>query len=284
MNLITKISEMREFSREAKEEGKTIGFVPTMGYLHEGHLSLVRAAKEECDRVVMSIYVNPMQFGPEEDLDKYPRDMERDKDLAEKEGIDVIFAPLSGEMYPGGYTTDVDVTGTITETLCGISRPGHFKGVTTIVAKLFNIVGPDKAYFGQKDAQQAVAVKRMVRDLNIPVEVRVMPTVREDDGLAMSSRNSYLSDDQRHQALGLFKALESAKEMISAGEVSAIIIKQKLKSILEEGKDVRVDYVEVVDTDTLEPSDEVQDNTLIAVAAYVGDARLIDNIVIKGAK
>ncbi|MGB2601219.1 MAG: pantoate--beta-alanine ligase [Candidatus Omnitrophota bacterium] len=284
MNLITKISEMQEFSREAKKEGKTVGFVPTMGYLHEGHLSLVRAAKRECDLAVMSIYVNPMQFGPEEDLDKYPRDMERDKALAEKEGADVIFAPLSGEMYPGGYTTDVDVTGTITETLCGISRPGHFKGVTTIVAKLFNIVSPDKAYLGQKDAQQAVAVKRMVRDLNIPVEVRVMPTVREDDGLAMSSRNSYLSDDQRHQALGLFKALESAKEMISAGEVSAIIIKQKLKSILEEGKDVRVDYVEVVDTDTLEPSDEVQDNTLIAVAAYIGDARLIDNIVIKGAK
>jgi pantoate--beta-alanine ligase len=284
MKVLTKIKEMREFSREAKKNGKTIGFVPTMGYLHEGHLSLVRAAKEECDLVVMSIYVNPMQFGPGEDLDKYPRDLERDKSLAEKEGVDVIFRPLSGEIYPGGYTTDVVVTGPLTETMCGVSRPGHFKGVTTIVAKLFNIVEPDKAYFGQKDAQQAVVVKRMVQDLNIPVEVRVMPIVRESDGLAMSSRNSYLSAGNRQQALGLFRSIKKAKEMITEGEVSADSIKQGMRSVLEEGEDVRVDYVEIVDADTLAPLDKIQDNTLIAIAAYVGNTRLIDNTIIKGVK
>ena len=284
MKVLTKISEMREFSREAKKEGKTIGFVPTMGYLHEGHLSLARAARQECDLVVMSIYVNPMQFGPGEDLDKYPRDLERDKSLAAKEGVDVVFRPLSGEVYPSGYATDVAVTGTLTETLCGASRPGHFKGVTTIVAKLLNIVEPDRAYFGQKDAQQAAVVKRMVRDLNIPVEVRVMPIVRENDGLAMSSRNSYLSGDQRQQALRLFRSLEKAKEMISAGEVSSDAIKREMRSILEEGQDVRVDYVETVDADTFMPLEKVKDNTLIAVAAYVGGTRLIDNTIIKGVK
>ena len=284
MKVLTKISEMREFSREAKKEGKTIGFVPTMGYLHEGHLSLARAARQECDLVVMSIYVNPMQFGPGEDLDKYPRDLERDKSLAAKEGVDVVFRPLSGEVYPSGYATDVAVTGTLTETLCGASRPGHFKGVTTIVAKLLNIVEPDRAYFGQKDAQQAAVVKRMVRDLNIPVEVRVMPIVRENDGLAMSSRNSYLSGDQRQQALRLFRSLEKAKEMISAGEVSSDAIKREMRIVLEDGKDVRVDYVETVDADTFMPLEKVQDNTLIAVAAYVGDTRLIDNTIIKGVK
>ena len=284
MKVLTKISEMREFSREAKKEGKTIGFVPTMGYLHEGHLSLARAARQECDLVVMSIYVNPMQFGPGEDLDKYPRDLERDKSLAAKEGVDVVFRPLSGEVYPSGYATDVAVTGTLTETLCGASRPGHFKGVTTIVAKLLNIVEPDRAYFGQKDAQQAAVVKRMVRDLNIPVEVRVMPIVRENDGLAMSSRNSYLSGDQRQQALRLFRSLEKAKEMISAGEVSSDAIKREMRSILEDGKDVRVDYVETVDADTFMPLEKVKDNTLIAVAAYVGGTRLIDNTIIKGVK
>jgi pantoate--beta-alanine ligase len=279
MKVITKIGDMREYSRSMKKEGKTIGFVPTMGYLHDGHLSLARAAKKENDAVVISIYVNPTQFGPGEDFDKYPRDLERDKSLADKEGVDVIFAPVSGEMYPVGYVTDVEVKGHLTEALCGRARPGHFRGVTTFVAKLFNIVGPDRAYFGRKDAQQAAVIKRMACDLSMPLDIRVMPIVREDDGLAMSSRNAYLSKEERHRALALYRSLERAKEMISAGELSAGTIKNGMKSILE--KDVRLDYLEVVDADTLQPLDKVRDNTLIAVAAFAGGTRLIDNVVIE---
>ncbi len=278
MRVITKIDDMREYSRSVKKEGKAIGFVPTMGYLHEGHLSLVRAAKKENDAVVVSIYVNPTQFGPGEDFDEYPRDMERDKSLADNEGVDAIFAPVSGEMYPAGYVTDVEVKGRLTEALCGRTRPGHFRGVTTVVAKLFNIVGPDRAYFGRKDAQQTAVIKRMVQDLNMPVDIRGMPIVREDDGLAMSSRNAYLSKEERHRALALSRSLERAEEMISAGELSAGTIRNGVKSILE--KDVRLEYIEVVDADTLQPLDRVRDNTLVAVAAFAGGTRLIDNVVI----
>ncbi|MFC1549068.1 pantoate--beta-alanine ligase [Candidatus Omnitrophota bacterium] len=284
MKVIKKISEMREWSREAKRQGKTVGFVPTMGYLHEGHLSLIKDAGKECDSVVISIYVNPAQFGPDEDLEKYPRDLERDKILSENEGVDVIFTPSSGEMYPLGYATDVEVKGQLTEALCGRSRPGHFKGVATVVTKLFNIVEPDKAYFGQKDAQQAVVVKRIALDLNIPVDIKVLPIVREDDGLAMSTRNGYLSAGQREQARGLSHSLEHAKEIISAGEISVEAIKHEIKNILKKGKDVRVDYVEIVETDTLEPLEEVKGSALIAIAAFVGDTRLIDNVIIKGAE
>jgi pantoate--beta-alanine ligase len=280
MKIITKINDIREYSRSAKKEGKTIGFVPTMGYLHDGHISLVRAAKKENDVIVMSIYVNPTQFGPDEDYDKYPRDLERDRSLADKEGVDVIFTPVSGEMYPAGYDTDVEVKGHLTETLCGRTRPGHFRGVTTVVAKLFNIVEADRAYFGQKDAQQAAVIKRMVRDLNMPVEIRVMPIVREDDGLAMSSRNAYLSKEERRQALALSRSLKRAEEMVSAGELSAGTIKSGMKNILEKEKNVRVDYTEIMDADTLQPLDKVRGNTLIAIAAFVGGTRLIDNVLV----
>ncbi len=272
---------MRDYSRKARQEGKTIGFVPTMGYLHGGHLSLVRAAREECDIVVVSIFVNPTQFAPGEDFSEYPRDMERDKRLAGEEGADVIFAPSAGEMYPEGSITYVEVTGPLTETLCGRSRPGHFRGVTTVVAKLFDIVQPHVSYFGQKDAQQAAVVKRMVKDLNIPLEIRVMPIIREEDGLAMSSRNTYLSVDERRQALGLFLSLERAKEMVAGGDISAKRIKEEMEKNLRKGKDVRIDYVEIVDAENLAPLETVKNNTLIAVAVFVGGTRLIDNVVIR---
>ncbi len=280
MKVISRVYGIKEYVTRARREGKLIGFVPTMGWLHGGHLSLLRSAREECDVVIMSIFVNPTQFGPSEDLEKYPRDMERDKKLAEDAGADVLFAPSTGEMYPDGYATYVEVVGPLSQTMCGGARPGHFRGVATVVAKLFNIVEPDKSYFGQKDAQQAVIVKRMVKDLDMPLEVRVLPTVREEDGLAMSSRNSYLSEDQRRQATGLFKSLKRAEEMARGGEVSAQSIKEEMKRILLEGKSVRIDYIAIVDADSLEALDEVRDNTLIAVAAFVGGTRLIDNTII----
>jgi pantoate--beta-alanine ligase len=252
-----------------------------MGYLHDGHMSLVRTAKDECDVVIMSIFVNPTQFGQGEDIDKYPRDMERDKRFAAKEGVDVIFAPTVNEMYPDGNTAYVEVAGTLTETMCGNSRPGHFRGVTTVVAKLFDIVVPDRSYFGQKDAQQAVVVKRMVRDLDMPVAIRVMPIVREKDGLAMSSRNARLSADERRQALGLFRSLKQAEEMAARGELSTVRIIEEMTKILREGNDVRIDYIEIVDADELTPLETVKDNTLVAIAAFVGNTRLIDNVVIE---
>lgn len=283
MKEIRNVEEMREWSFRVKKEGKSIGFVPTMGYLHDGHLSLARVAKEECDHVVMSIFVNPTQFSPGEDFDKYPRDMDRDRRLAEKEGVDIIFAPGAEEMYPDGQPAYVEVKGALTETLCGRSRPGHFRGVLTVVARLFDICVPDRAYFGQKDAQQATVIKRMVEDEDIPVEIRVMPIVRETDGLAMSSRNTHLSEDERRQALGLFRSLERAKEMIARGELSSGRIKEEMTGILAEGRDVSIDYVEIVDSSILKPLDEVRENTLIAVAAFVGGTRLIDNVIIEKA-
>jgi pantoate--beta-alanine ligase len=272
---------MKEYSHRARREDRTIGFVPTMGYLHEGHLSLVRAAREECDVVVVSIFVNPTQFAPGEDFDKYPRDMQRDRRLAEKEGVDVVFAPSAGEMYPDGHVTYVEVTGPLAEGMCGRSRPGHFRGVATIVAKLFDVVQPHVSYFGQKDAQQVAVIKRMVKDLNMDVEICEMPIVREEDGLAMSSRNAYLSKEERQQALGLFRSLERAKEMVADGELSTDRIKRETRKMLEAGQDVRVDYIEIVDAQTLAPLGAVKDNTLIAVAAFAGGTRLIDNVVIR---
>ena len=280
MRTVTTISEMRELSREARRGGKSIGFVPTMGYLHEGHLSLARAAKNECDLAVMSIFVNPAQFGPGEDLDRYPRDMERDRHLAEAAGVDIIFAPSVSEMYPEGFTTFVEVEGDLADRLCGAKRPGHFRGVATVVAKLFNVVAPDKSYFGQKDAQQAILIRRLVKDLDMPVEIRVLPIVRESDGLAMSSRNTYLSGDQRVQALALSRSLRHAEDMIRSGEVSASRLRDGMLKILAESGGLKVDYVEIVDTENLRPVEAVRDNTLIAVAAFVGGTRLIDNVII----
>ena len=281
MRVITTLDEMRGYSREARTDGKIVGFVPTMGYLHDGHLSLIAAAREECDVVVVSIFVNPGQFSPDEDFDAYPRDMERDKKLAEGAGADIIFAPSAEDIYTDSFVTNVEITGVLTESLCGRSRPGHFKGVTTVVAKLFNIVEPDISYFGQKDAQQTVVIKKMVEDLNMPVSIRVMPVVREKDGLAMSSRNSYLSPEERHQALGLVRSLERAKEMTLEGEFSLDRIREEMTMVIEKGKDVNLDYIEIVDAQTLEPVESVKGGMLIAVAAFVGGTRLIDNVVIE---
>ncbi len=280
MQLIEKISDMKEYSLKVRKEGKTIGFVPTMGYLHEGHLSLIRAARKECDAVVVSIFVNPMQFGPKEDFKEYPRDLERDKGLAGEAGADIVFYPSSEEMYSEGFSTFVNVEGRYTETLCAFSRPGHFKGVATVVLKLLNIVSPDVSYFGQKDAQQAAVIKKMIKDLNMDTDIRIMPIVREDDGLAMSSRNVYLSEDERRQALNLYRSLEKAKEMVCGGEASSTAIKSEMKRIIEEGKDLKIDYIETVDADSLEPVETVKENTLIAVAVFIGKTRLIDNIII----
>ena len=280
MELITKINDMKQYSRKAREEGKTIGFVPTMGALHEGHVSLVKAAREDCDIVIMSIFVNPAQFGSGEDYEKYPRNTEGDSKKAEEAGVDCIFIPEAEEMYPAGYMTYVEPEESLTDIMCGKSRPGHFRGVTTVVAKLFNIVGSHKSYFGQKDAQQAAIIKKMVKDLDMDTEIVVMPIIREDNGLAMSSRNSYLSEDERRQALGLYHSLKWAQEAASSGTCDSTEIKDGMKRILSEGKDVQIDYVEVVDPKTLEPLQEVKDNTLIAIAAFAGKTRLIDNIII----
>jgi pantoate--beta-alanine ligase len=282
MRVITKIKEMKEYSRKVREEGKAIGFVPTMGALHEGHMSLVKAARKECDIVVMSIFVNPAQFGPGEDYEKYPRETESDIEKAKEGGVDCIFAPAAEEMYPGGYISYVELDGPMTEVLCGKSRPEHFKGVSTVVAKLFNIMSPHKSYFGQKDAQQAAIIKKMVKDLNMDTEVVVMPIIRERDGLAMSSRNSYLSGDERHQALGIYRSLKQAEQFFASGERDPDKIKNGIKKILLGEKDVKIDYVEIVDDETLQPLDLLRDGALIAVAAFVGSTRLIDNIVLGG--
>ena len=256
MKICHTIDEMRAASRAARRDGKSLGLVPTMGALHEGHLSLVRAAKAQCDLVVASIFVNPLQFGPNEDLAKYPRTFDRDRELLEQEGVDFIFAPSVEEMYPAGAVTYVTVEG-LSDKLCGRSRPGHFRGVTTVVAKLFNIVEPDLAFFGQKDAAQSTIIRRMVRDLNIPVQIVVCPIVREPDGLAMSSRNAYLDAQQRKSALVLYRSLMAVQERFDQGE-------RKVQALIEAGKQafaqepsVRLDYFEIVDPETLDPVDDL---------------------------
>ncbi len=260
--------------------GDVVGFVPTMGYLHEGHLSLIRIARARCDLLVVSIFVNPTQFGPNEDYNDYPRDLERDKALCEKEGVDVLFVPKVEEMYPEGFCTYVEVTGRMTEVLCGKYRPGHFRGVTTVVTKLFNIVMPHFAVFGQKDGQQLAVIKRMVRDLNLPVEIIAAPTVREQDGLAMSSRNEYLTPEERKVAPALYKSLLMAKKLIEQGERRSANIISAMRKYIEGAGPFRVQYIDIVDADTMEPLDEVRGKVMIALAAFLGKARLIDNIVI----
>jgi len=281
MQVITTVDEMKKYSQEARRKGRTIGFVPTMGYLHDGHMSLVKAAREESDVVVMSIFVNPAQFGPGEDIDRYPRDIERDKRVSEEYGADVIFLPSVEDMYPDRHSTYVELTGGLTDTLCGSSRPGHFRGVTTVVSKLFNIISPHVSYFGQKDAQQAIVIKRMVEDLNMDTEIRVMPIVREEDGLAMSSRNAYLSGEERKKASNIFRSLKQAEGLIAAGESSADKVKEEMKKILGEAGGLRIDYLEIVDADDLGPVKTIGENTLIAVAAFIGKTRLIDNVLIR---
>ncbi|HOM02811.1 MAG TPA: pantoate--beta-alanine ligase [Acetivibrio sp.] len=280
MRVIETISDLKAIVRTQKSIGRTIGFVPTMGYLHEGHLSLVNMSVHNHDYTIMSIFVNPTQFGPNEDFDRYPRDMERDLRLAEAAGVDVVFAPSVKEMYPDGFKTYVNVEG-ITEVLCGKSRPGHFRGVTTIVTKLFNIVEPHRAYFGQKDAQQVAVIKKMVKDLNMNVEIITCPIVREEDGLAMSSRNVYLSDEDRKSALILSKSLMESEELIKNGETSGDKIKKYIIDRIQTEKNAQIDYVEVVNADTLESIDEIKGKVLIALAVRFGSTRLIDNIIVE---
>jgi pantoate--beta-alanine ligase len=257
----------------------TVGFVPTMGYLHEGHLSLIRRAKQECDHVVVSIFVNPTQFGPNEDLARYPRDIERDLRLIEPLGVDVVWMPTAEIMYPPGYQTWVEVEA-MTRPLEGAMRPGHFRGVTTVVAKLFNAVQPHKAYFGQKDAQQAAVIRRMTLDLNFPVEIVVCPTVRETDGLAMSSRNVYLTPEQRKAATVLFRALSAARELYEAGERNAEKVRERMKAVLAAEPLAEVQYVSCADYDTLEELTEIKGKALLSLAVFIGKTRLIDNVVV----
>ena len=280
MRIVESPQDMQRISKDLRLVGETIGFVPTMGAFHEGHLSLMRAAREACSQVVVSLFVNPTQFGRGEDLAKYPRTFEKDAALAEQVGVDFLFTPTDQAMYPDGYATYVEVE-RLTEVLCGVARPTHFRGVTTIVAKLFNIVRPHKAFFGQKDAQQTIVIRKMVDDLNMDIEIVELPTVREPDGLAMSSRNKYLSPDERKEAVVLYKSLEETRRLIETGERDAGRIKEAIERMLRSAPHAEIDYVEAVNTATLEPLNPLQGEMLIALAVRVGSARLIDNVKIK---
>ena len=279
MRICATIEEMRAACRAIRRAGKRLGFVPTMGALHEGHLSLVRAARTTCDVVAASIFVNPTQFGPNEDLAKYPRSFERDRDLLERESVELLFAPPVEEMYPAGAVTWVTVE-ELSSKLDGRSRPSHFRGVTTVVAKLFHIVEPDAAFFGQKDAAQLAIIRRMVRDLNLPVEIVACPIVREPDSLAMSSRNAYLDPQQRRQALALHRSLEQVQRLVGAGERSAARLAAAGRAEVATENTVRLDYFEIVNPDTLDPVEDVSGGALVAVAAFVGLTRLIDNVLL----
>jgi len=279
MKIHTTINSLRAESRAARVAGKRIGFVPTMGALHDGHLSLIRAAKSRCDLVVASIFVNPTQFGPNEDLAKYPRTFERDCQLLEKENADLLFAPTVEEMYPQDAVTWVTVEG-LSEKLDGRSRPGHFRGVTTVVAKLFHIVEPDIAFFGQKDAAQVAIIRRMVRDMKFPVEIVACPIVREPDGLAMSSRNAYLDSSQRKAALVLSRALWEVERKYKSGERDTNTLIERGKQLIAKEPAARLDYLELVNADTLDPVAQATPGTMVAVAAYVGNTRLIDNLLL----
>ena len=281
MKVMNSKDSLKDALKQEREAGKRIGFVPTMGYLHEGHASLIRAARQENDVVVVSVFVNPTQFGPNEDLDAYPRDTEKDLRLLQAEQVDVAFFPTVEDIYPAGFTTYVEVQGPITQALCGGSRPGHFRGVTTVVSKLFNIVAPHRAYFGQKDAQQVAVIEKMVRDLDFDLQIVPCPIVREPDGLAMSSRNAYLSEEERVQSLTISKALFEVEEMIKKGETDANSLTDYLTQRYSNIKNAAIDYVSIVDAVTLKDIEVVQGNVLIAVAVKVGKTRLIDNIRIQ---
>lgn len=279
MEALHSLREMRIRSRSARARGSRLGLVPTMGALHEGHLSLIRAAKAKADVVAASIFVNPTQFGPNEDFTRYPRNLEKDLALLEREGVDLVFVPSIEEMYPQQSVTWVTVEG-LSDRLCGKSRPGHFRGVATVVAKLFNIVDPDTAFFGQKDAAQVAVIRRMVRDLNMPVAIEVCPIVREPDGLALSSRNAYLSPEQRKDALVLFRALTRTRELFESGERNPATLIDAAKKFAGSPA-VRLDYIEIVDPNELAPLTTIDQPALVAVAAFVGNTRLIDNIVLE---
>jgi len=281
MKLITDIKEMQRVSEGARRAGKTIAFVPTMGYLHEGHLSLLKEGRKRGDLLVMSIFVNPTQFGPGEDYEAYPRDMERDIKMVEDVGVDIVFSPDASVMYPQGFQTYV-VVEELTKGLCGAFRPGHFRGVATIVLKLFNIVRPSIAIFGEKDFQQLVMVRRMVEDLNMDIEIIGMPTVREGDGLAMSSRNSYLNPAERKAAQAIYKALLKGREAFGVGIKDSETILKEVRKVIEGEPLVMIDYIKLCNLDTLEDIDMVEGKALLAIAVRIGKARLIDNLILGG--
>lgn len=283
MKIIETIAEMRAFINQAKRQGKSIGLVPTMGALHEGHLTLMRSAKAACDVVIASIFVNPTQFGPNEDYSCYPRVLAKDSEKAASVGIDVVFHPSPSEMYPYGYATYVNVAG-LTEKLCGLSRPDHFRGVTTVVCKLFNIVQPDKAFFGQKDAQQVLVIQRMVRDLNMTVNIEIVPIVRESDGLALSSRNAYLSDKERTAALVLSRSLQIAEQTVQQGEQDIAKIRQAVVNEISAEPLASIDYVEIYGHPDLQPIKVLAGKALLALAVKIGQTRLIDNKILEADK
>lgn len=276
MDIVTSPEEMQQRAFAAGTAGQTISFVPTMGFLHQGHLSLLEEGRKQGDLLVLSIFVNPTQFGQGEDFEDYPRDLERDSELARQAGVDIIFAPQASAMYPHGYATYVDVEG-ITNTLCGASRPGHFRGVSTVVSKLFNIVQPHKAFFGNKDFQQLAVIRRMVLDMNMPVEIVGLPIFREDDGLAMSSRNVYLSPEQREQALALSASLAQARELVAAGETDATAVINAVRQKIEAQPLARIDYARICHQLSLEDQDGVDVDSVLLLAVFFGQTRLIDN-------
>ncbi|MDD2336882.1 MAG: pantoate--beta-alanine ligase [Geobacteraceae bacterium] len=279
MEIITSVAEMQERARATLAAGKTISFVPTMGFLHQGHASLLQEGRVQGDLLVLSIFVNPTQFGVGEDFESYPRDLQRDSEIAAENGVDIIFAPTAGEMYPRGYQTYVNVE-KVSLPLCGASRPGHFRGVTTVVAKLFNIVRPTMAFFGEKDFQQLVVIRRMVRDLNVDVQIVGMPTIREDDGLAKSSRNSYLSPEERSAALCLSRSMAAVSDLYRSGEKDVERLRAGLLAILDREPLARIDYAELCDGDSLEVPEQADDRTVVALAVRIGTTRLIDNTMI----
>jgi len=280
MKIIRTVEEMKEESRRLKQDSQTIGLVPTMGALHEGHLSLVRESVKSMDVTVASLFVNPAQFAPSEDFNSYPRDHDKDMSLFKKEGVDIVFMPDDKEIYPPGYKTHVEVTD-LQNKLCGLTRPAFFKGICIVVLKLFNIVHPDAVFFGQKDAQQGIIIKKMVQDLNLDILITMFPIIRDKDGLALSSRNAYLNDKQRNAALSLSQSLKAAESFVKRGEANAKIIKMHMKSIIDLHPETKIDYIDIVETKNLESQEIVRSGDLIALAVYVGKTRLIDNTVLK---
>jgi len=278
MELYTSGKALRDLLKSLKKQGKSVGFVPTMGFLHQGHKSLMERGRRENDILVASVFVNPTQFGPGEDLEAYPRDIERDKEIMEDAGVDYVFFPTVDEMYPSGYNTYVDVEGPLTTGMEGASRAGHFRGVATVVSKLFNLCVPDRAYFGMKDAQQVSVIQRMVEDMNIDTEVIPCPIVREDDGLALSSRNTYLDEQERKDALVLSRSLGRAREMLDEGVRDAHLIHDEMKQMIDEIEYAKIDYIQIVNARTLEPLHLVSGDVLIALAVWVGKPKLLDNI------
>jgi pantoate--beta-alanine ligase len=283
MELVKTIESVRKYIKEARSNGKKIGFVPTMGALHIGHISLIRVAAKDCDFVVVSIFVNPTQFTPGEDYEKYPRPIDKDLEICEQNDVDLVFLPEQDQMYPNKNLTWVDVE-KLTEPLCGRFRPGHFQGVTTVCAKLFNIILPDAAYFGQKDAQQAIVIKKMVADLNMPLEIVICPTIREPSGLAVSSRNNYLTEHQRKDAAVIYKSLQKCQNLVETGTTSVKKLTTEMDQVLKEVPSIEIQYVNILNAETLEEIEKVSGKVLIAVAANIGPARLIDNIIVDVSK